>query len=144
MWFQKEILLSPKKRGFHLITNEIISYIPEIRKISIGVLHLFLQHTSASLTLNENADPDVRIDLETHFNKIAPEHAPHYTHITEGADDMPAHIKTSVLGASLSIPISHGKLLLGTWQGIYFCEHRNYGGHRKLIITLNGETVDRS
>jgi len=136
---QKEIRLQQKKRGFHLITNEILAQLPEIKKISVGLLHVFIQHTSASLTLNENADPDVRIDLETHFNKIAPENAPYYMHTTEGSDDMPAHIKASLLGAAVSIPITNGRLNLGTWQGIYLCEHRNFGGSRSLVLTINGE-----
>jgi len=139
MWMQKEIRLQQKKRGFHLITNEILAQLPEIKKISVGLLHVFIQHTSASLTLNENADPDVRIDLETHFNKIAPENAPYYMHTTEGSDDMPAHIKASLLGAAVSIPITNGRLNLGTWQGIYLCEHRNFGGSRSLVLTINGE-----
>jgi len=142
MWFQKEIILQQKRRGFHLISNEIINQVPEIRKISVGLLHVFIQHTSASLTLNENADPDVRVDMESHFNKIAPENAPYYVHTTEGSDDMPAHIKASLLGSSVSIPISNGRLNLGTWQGIYLCEHRNYGGARNLVITINGESLE--
>ncbi len=139
MWFQKEIRLQQKKRGFHLITNEIVNQLPEIRKISIGLLHIFIQHTSASLTLNENADPDVRVDMESHFNKFAPENAPYYVHTTEGSDDMPAHIKASLLGSSVTIPITNGRLNLGTWQGIYLCEHRNYGGSRSVVVTINGE-----
>jgi len=139
MWFQKEIKLQQKKRGFHLITNEIVNQVPEIKKISIGLLHVFIQHTSASLTLNENADPDVRADMESHFNKIAPENPSHYVHTTEGTDDMPAHIKASLLGSSVTIPISSGRLNLGVWQGIYLCEHRNFGGSRNIVITINGE-----
>ena len=139
MWFQKEIRLQQKKRGFNLITNEILNQVSEIRKISIGLMHVFIQHTSASLTLNENADPDVRIDLESHFNKIAPENALHYVHTSEGADDMPAHIKASLLGSSVTIPITNGRLNLGIWQGIYLCEHRNYGGARSVVVTINGE-----
>lgn len=139
MWFQKEIRLQQKKRGFHLVTNEILNLIPEIRKISVGLLHVFIQHTSASLTLNENADPDVRSDMESHFNKIAPENAPYYIHTTEGSDDMPAHIKASLLGSSVTIPITNGRLNLGTWQGIYLCEHRNYGDARNIVVTINGE-----
>ncbi|MDP3150208.1 MAG: secondary thiamine-phosphate synthase enzyme YjbQ [Ignavibacteria bacterium] len=141
MWFQKEIRLQQKKRGFHLITNEILNQVPEIRKISVGLMHVFIQHTSASLTINENVDPDVRIDMESHFNKIAPENAPYYVHTTEGSDDMPAHIKASLLGFSITIPITKGRLNLGTWQGIYLCEHRNYGGARSLVITVNGEEM---
>lgn len=139
MWIQKEIRLQQKKRGFHLVTNEILNLIPEIGKISVGLLHVFIQHTSASLTLNENADPDVRVDMESHFNKIAPENAPYYIHTTEGSDDMPAHIKASLLGSSVSIPITNGRLNLGTWQGIYLCEHRNYGDARNIVVTINGE-----
>lgn len=142
MWIQKEIRLQQKKRGFHLVTNEILNLIPEIRKISVGLLHVFIQHTSASLTLNENADPDVRVDMESHFNKIAPENAPYYIHTTEGSDDMPAHIKASLLGSSVTIPITNGRLNLGTWQGIYLCEHRNYGGARNIVVTINGEKME--
>ena len=142
MWIQKEIILQQKKRGFHLVTNEILNLIPEIRKISVGLLHVFIQHTSASLTLNENADPDVRVDMESHFNEIAPENAPYYIHTTEGSDDMPAHIKASLLDSSVTIPISNGRLNLGTWQGIYLCEHRNYGGARNIVVTINGETLE--
>ena len=142
MWIQKEIRLQQKKRGFHLVTNEILNLIPEIRKISVGLLHVFIQHTSASLTLNENADPDVRVDMESHFNEIAPENAPYYIHTTEGSDDMPAHIKASLLDSSVTIPISNGRLNLGTWQGIYLCEHRNYGGARNIVVTINGETLE--
>jgi len=142
MWIQKEVRLQQKKRGFHLVTNEILNLIPEIRKISVGLLHVFIQHTSASLTLNENADPDVRVDMESHFNEIAPENAPYYIHTTEGSDDMPAHIKASLLDSSVTIPISNGRLNLGTWQGIYLCEHRNYGGARNIVVTINGETLE--
>lgn len=136
--FQKSIVLDPYKRGFHLITNEILRKVPEINGISTGIFQVFLQHTSASLTINENADPTVRQDFETHFNKLIPESS-YYVHDDEGPDDMPAHLKSSVLGCSLSIPITSGRLNLGTWQGIYLCEHRNYGGPRKLIITFIGE-----
>ena len=137
-WFQKEIQLRPYKRGFHIITNEILESFPEIRDISIGLLHVFIKHTSASLTINENADPSVRTDLENHFNKYVPENAPYYIHTYEGPDDMPAHIKASLLGSSVQIPITNGKLNLGTWQGIYLCEHRDYGGGRKLVLTAMG------
>ena len=137
-WYQKEIALESKKRGFHLITNELLNQLPEIKNISIGILYIFIKHTSASLTINENADPTVRIDMETHFNKIAPENAPYYRHDTEGSDDMPAHLKSVILGNSLSIPITNGRLNLGTWQGIYLCEHRNYGGSRRLVVTISG------
>jgi len=138
-WIQKEISLSPKRRGFHLITEEIENNIPEIGKLKKGIAHIFIKHTSASLSLNENADPTVRTDLESHFNKIAAENATYYLHNTEGADDMPAHIKSVMIGNSITIPITSGKLNLGTWQGIYLCEHRNYGGSRRIVITLNDE-----
>ncbi len=139
MWIQKEISISSKKRGFHLITGEIVSQIPELKKISQGITHIFIKHSSASLTLNENADPTVRIDMESHFNKLAPENAPYYEHNLEGPDDMPAHIKSVLIGNSISIPVSNGELNLGTWQGIYLCEHRNRGGNRRLVITVFGE-----
>jgi secondary thiamine-phosphate synthase enzyme len=136
---QKEIKLQARTRGFHLVTSEIISQIPELKKIQRGELHVFIKHTSASITLNENADPTVREDFEKHFNKLAPENAPYYEHDIEGSDDMPAHLKSSMLGSSVSIPVTNGRLNLGTWQGIYFCEHRNYGGARELVLTLIGE-----
>ncbi|EPF2930695.1 secondary thiamine-phosphate synthase enzyme YjbQ [Vibrio navarrensis] len=139
MWLQKSITISAKKRGFHLITDEIEQQIPQISSISVGLLHVFIQHTSASLTINENADPTVRMDMESHFNQFVPERAPYYRHDYEGDDDMPAHIKASVLGSSVTIPIQHGRLALGTWQGIYLGEHRDHGGARKLIATLHGE-----
>ena len=138
-WYQRTISLGGKKRGFHLVTSEILSRIPEISTVHRGVLHLFIQHTSASLTINENADPSVRSDLERHFDEIAPENAPYYTHDTEGPDDMPAHIKSSLLGSSLTIPVTDGNLNLGTWQGIYLCEHRERGGSRSIVATLWGE-----
>ena len=144
MILQKGIKLRSRSRGFHLVTSEIISQIPEIRTVRHGELHVFIKHTSASLTLNENADPTVREDFEKHFNKLAPEHAPYYEHDTEGSDDMPAHLKSSMLGSSVSIPVTDGKLNLGTWQGIYFCEHRNDGGERELVLTLIGEAIDSS
>ncbi|WP_420580098.1 secondary thiamine-phosphate synthase enzyme YjbQ [Reichenbachiella sp.] len=136
--FQKEISLNPRSRGFHLVTDEILEAIPEIQNISIGILQVFIKHTSASLTINENADPTVRQDFESHFNEYVPENASYYRHTYEGPDDMPAHIKSSLLGSSISIPISYGKPNLGTWQGIYLCEHRDYGGSRKIIITVLG------
>ena len=139
-WFQEEILLSPKQRGFHLITDEIMQQVPEIRRYEVGLAHIFIKHTSASLAINENADPSVRRDMESHFNQLAPENAPHYTHVFEGADDMPAHIKAVLLGSSVSVPISKGRLNLGTWQGIYLCEHRERGGRRRLVVTLLGQT----
>ncbi|MFW7524628.1 secondary thiamine-phosphate synthase enzyme YjbQ [Vibrio ostreicida] len=139
MWTQKSITLRARKRGFHLITDEIEQQLPEISNLSVGILQLFIQHTSASLTINENADPDVRADMERHFNHFVPECAPYYKHIDEGNDDMPAHIKASVLGASVSIPICSGQLALGQWQGIYLGEHRDIAGSRRLMATLHGE-----
>jgi secondary thiamine-phosphate synthase enzyme len=138
MWIQKELTLSAKNRGFHLITEEIFSAIPELKAIDCGLLQLFIKHTSASLTINENADPTVRLDLETHFNKFVPEKAPYYRHDYEGDDDMPAHIKNAILGTSLTIPITKGELNLGIWQGIYLCEHRNQGGARQIVATIQG------
>ena len=139
MNFQKEIQLTAKSRGFHIITNEILNQILEIGKVKVGIANFFIKHTSASLTIIENVSSDVLRDLESHFNKFVPEDAPYYEHIYEGSDDMPAHIKSSVLGQSLSIPITDGKLNLGTWQGIYLGEHRNYGGTRKIVVTIIGE-----
>ena len=139
IWYQKEILLNAKARGFHLVTEEILKQILEIKKIRIGTAHIFIKHTSASLTLNENADPTVRIDLENHFNKLIPENETYDKHDTEGSDDMPAHIKSIIIGSSLIVPITNGNLNLGTWQGIYLCEHRNFGVPRKIVITLMGE-----
>ncbi|RJP60964.1 MAG: YjbQ family protein [Ignavibacteriales bacterium] len=140
MWIQKEFVLKPRNRGFHLITDEILQNCEEIHKVKVGLLNIFIQHTSASLTLNENASSDVRSDMEKHFNNIIPENAPYYQHTFEGADDMPAHIKSSILGASLTLPIINGRLNLGTWQGVYLCEHRNHGGARRLVITINGDS----
>ena len=140
-WFQKTIVISSKKRGFLLITDEIINQISEISNFEVGTLHLFLQHTSASLTINENADPTVREDLETHFNHSVPENVSYYKHTMEGPDDMPAHIKSTTIGNTLIIPISNGKLNLGTWQGIYLCEHRDYPHTRKIIGTINGNLI---
>lgn len=137
-WIQHSIELAAKPRGFHLVTSDIVTRLPEIGGVHIGLLHLFLQHTSASLTINENADADVPRDLETSFSAIAPEDFP-YRHTCEGPDDMPAHVKASLLGASLTIPIRDGELALGTWQGIYLCEHRNHGGRRRLVATIWGE-----
>ena len=139
MWIQKTIHLNAQKRGFHLITDEIEQQIHEMNSLSVGLLHLFIQHTSASLTLNENADPTVRSDMESHFNKFVPERAPYYKHTYEGDDDMPAHIKASTLGNSVTIPITNGRLALGTWQGIYLGEHRDFGGSRTVILTIQGE-----
>lgn len=139
MWLQKEINLTAPCRGFHLITDKISSNIPEIKTINIGLLHLFIKHSSASLTINENADPTVRSDMETHFNHFVHENASYYQHTYEGPDDMPAHIKSSTLGCQLSIPISQGKLNLGIWQGIYLGEHRNHPSRRTIVATINGE-----
>ena len=138
-WFQKEIALKPYPRGFHIITDTILENLPEIKQISIGILQIFIKHTSASLTINENADPSVRKDFESHFNTYVPENAPYYIHTFEGSDDMPAHIKASLLGTSVQIPITNGRLNLGTWQGIYLCEHRNRSGSRRLVLTLIGQ-----
>jgi secondary thiamine-phosphate synthase enzyme len=136
---QKEFKLTPKSRGFHLVTNEIIVNIPELSEIKVGILHMFIKHTSASLTINENADPTVRIDFESHFSRIIPENQSYYKHTSEGPDDMPAHMKASILDISIQIPITGGKLNLGTWQGIYLCEHRNNGGSRKIVATAFGQ-----
>jgi secondary thiamine-phosphate synthase enzyme len=138
-WYQKEILLPSYPRGFHLITQEILEQLPELREYRVGLAHIFIQHTSASLALNENADPTVRGDIERHFNVLAPEDAPYFVHTYEGPDDMPAHIKAVLLGSSLTLPVQHGRFNLGTWQGIYLCEHRDRGGRRRLIVTLTGE-----
>ncbi len=138
MWIQKTITLSAKSRGFHIITNDVLENIPELKDLKTGILHLFIKHTSASLTINENADPTVRTDFESHFNMLAPENQSYYQHTFEGSDDIPAHLKASLLGSSVSIPITDGRLNLGTWQGIYLCEHRNRGSDRKLIITIQG------
>lgn len=137
-FFQKEIQLKSYRRGFHIITQQIAEALPEIEKIHQGILNIFIKHTSAGLTINENADPTVRVDFETHFNKMIPENAPYYQHTLEGPDDMPAHIKSSLLGNNINVPISNGKLNLGTWQGIYLCEHRNSGGERKIVISAFG------
>ncbi len=139
MWLQRNITLSAKPRGFHLITAEVLDELSEISSIQCGLLHVFIQHTSASLSVNENADPTVRQDLESHFNRFVPENEPYYQHDDEGSDDMPAHIKSTIIGSSISIPITQGQLNLGIWQGIYLCEHRNRGGSRKLLVTIHGE-----
>lgn len=144
MWIQREFSLTAKPRGFHLITREVLAQAPEISTVRVGLLHLFIQHTSASLTINENADPDVRIDMETYFNAIAPEDGLPLVHTIEGPDDMPAHVKSSLLGCSVSIPISGGELALGTWQGIYLCEHRNRASRRQLIVTIHGQSLSES
>jgi secondary thiamine-phosphate synthase enzyme len=137
--FQKEIVLSKKPRGFHIITEEILNHIPEIKNIKQGLAHLFIKHTSASLSINENADPSVRRDLETYFNVAVPESADYFEHTFEGPDDMTSHIKSSILGNSVSIPVTDGQFNLGTWQGIYLCEHRNNAGRRKIVVTITGK-----
>ena len=137
-WYQCRIELAPRSRGMHLITTEVLAAIPQLQSMKIGLLHLFIQHTSASLTINENADPDVPEDLESILSVIAPENFS-YRHTCEGPDDMPAHVKGSLMGCELTIPVCNGLLSLGTWQGIFLCEHRNRGGHRRLIATLTGE-----
>ncbi len=136
---QNKIELQARCRGFHLVTGEIIKDIPELKQIKVGLLHLFIQHTSASLAINENADPDVRGDMEAYFNHAIAENEPYYRHVLEGSDDMPAHIKAVVLGGDLTIPVSNGRLQMGIWQGVYLCEHRNSAGSRYIIATLNGE-----
>ncbi len=140
MWIQKHIQLKPRPRGFHLVTSDILRELPELRELRVGLMHVFIQHTSASLSINENADPTVRSDFESHFNRAVPENQPYYQHNDEGPDDLPAHIKSSLLGCELSIPVSGGQLALGTWQGIYLCEHRNHGGSRRLVVTVQGES----
>jgi secondary thiamine-phosphate synthase enzyme len=140
MWAQGEIRLDPRPRGYHLVTREVLAALPRIAEVEVGLLHLFIRHTSASLTLNENASPDVRSDFEAYFNAAVPERAQYWTHTLEGPDDMPAHIKSSLLGPSLTLPVAGGRLALGTWQGIYLCEHRDRGGPRSLVATLWGET----
>lgn len=139
MWLQKTIQLASKPRGFHLVTSEIVRQLPELSQFNVGLAHIFLQHTSASLSINENADPDVRHDLEQYFSRAVPENEAYFRHTLEGADDMPAHIKTVLIGNSLSLPIQQGKLGLGLWQGIYLCEHRDRASKRSIIITLNGQ-----
>jgi secondary thiamine-phosphate synthase enzyme len=139
MWAQHEIRLQPRPRGFHLVTREVAGALPELDRLRVGLAHLFIRHTSASLTLNENASPDVRADFDAWFDRAVPEQAPYWTHTVEGPDDMPAHVKASLLGSSLSLPVSDGRLALGTWQGIYLCEHRDHGGARTLLATLWGE-----
>ena len=135
-WIQREITPKPRPRGVHLVTSEIVGAVPELRELRVGLAHLFIRHTSASLTLNENASPDVRDDFESYFNETVPEDAGYWTHTIEGPDDMPAHIKASLLGPSLTLPVSNGRLATGTWQGIYLCEHRDHGGSRRLVATL--------
>ncbi len=142
MWIQKEIRLRAQPRGFHLVTDEVLAQIPELADVRIGLMNVFIQHTSASLTINENADYTVREDFERFFNRAVPEGEPYYQHLDEGEDDLPAHLKSSLLGSALTIPVTNGHLNLGTWQGIYLCEHRNHGGSRRLIVTLQGELID--
>ena len=139
IWIQKEIILPPHSRGFHIITHLIENKIEELQNIRMGVAHIFIKHTSASLTINEDADPTVRVDFESHMNVMVPEKAPYYLHTMEGPDDMPAHLKSSIIGSSVNIPITDGQFNLGTWQGIYLCEHRDQGGPRKIVITISGE-----
>ncbi len=142
MWIQKEFNLTEKPRGFHLITQDVVNKIPDFNLIEYGLFNLFIKHTSAALTINENADPTVRLDFESHFNQFVPERAPYYQHDYEGDDDMPAHLKSSILGVSVNIPISQGKLNLGIWQGIYLCEHRNHGGSRQFVATISGQKYE--
>jgi secondary thiamine-phosphate synthase enzyme len=142
MWIQRQLRLPPVERGFHLITREVVGALPELAQLRVGLLHLHILHTSASLSLNENADPSVRRDFAAWFDQAVPERAPYWTHTAEGDDDMPAHIKASLLGPSLTLPIAGGRLALGTWQGIYLCEHRNHGGPRSIVATANGEPAD--
>jgi len=139
VWIQRTIRLQPQPRGFHLVTAEVLEALPELRQLSVGLLHLLIQHTSASLTLSENASPEVRRDFESWFNHAVPEGAPYWTHTLEGDDDMPAHIKAALLGPALTLPISSGRPALGSWQGIYLCEHRDHGGPRSLVATAWGE-----
>jgi secondary thiamine-phosphate synthase enzyme len=137
--YQQTIQLRERKRGFHIITAEVLHALPQIAEIRTGICQVFIQHTSAALTINENADPTVRVDFEMYFNKAVPENDPDYRHDDEGSDDMPAHLKAAMLGSSVTIPITNGRLALGTWQGVYLCEHRNYGGNRRLVVTAWGE-----
>lgn len=139
MWLQKEIQLKPRARGFHLISEELLRELPELNKFEIGMINVFILHTSASLTINENADPTVRQDFERFFNHAVPDDTPYFLHQDEGPEDMPAHLKSSLLGCNLNIPIANGMLRLGTWQGIYLCEHRDSGGSRSVVVTLQGE-----
>ena len=139
IWVQREVRLEPRPRGFHLVTDEVVRAVPELERIAVGIAHVFVQHTSASLTLNENASPAVRRDFLSWFDDAVPEDAPYWTHTLEGPDDMPAHVKSSLLGPSLTVPVTGGRLALGTWQGIYLCEHRDSGGARSVMVTAWGE-----
>jgi secondary thiamine-phosphate synthase enzyme len=143
MWLQRSIRMQPRPRGFHIVTGEVLEALPELRSLGVGMLHLLIQHTSASLALSENASPDVRRDFETWFSRAVPERADYWTHTLEGDDDMPAHIKAALLGPSLTLPVSGGRLALGTWQGIYLCEHRDHGGSRSVVATAWGESAER-
>ena len=140
MWAQHDVALEPRPRGFHLVTDEVVRGVPELSSLRVGMAHVFIRHTSASLTLNENADPSVRRDFRTWFDRAVPDDADYFEHTTEGPDDMTSHIKSSLLGPSLTLPVSGGRLALGTWQGIYLCEHRERGGPRRLTVTVWGET----
>ena len=139
MWMQKEIILQRRVRGFHLITSEIVDQLPELNSFNVGLAHFFIQHTSASLAINENADPSVRTDMEEYFSRAVAENQPYFTHTLEGSVDMPAHLKNMMIGSSQTLPVAQGKLLLGVWQGLYLCEHRNHAGSRHVVVTLNGE-----
>ncbi len=139
MWARREVRLAPRSRGVHLVTREIVAGVPEIADVRVGLAHLFIRHTSASLALNENASPDVRTDLEEWFGRVVPDGAPFFTHTLEGPDDMPAHVKAVIVGSSLTLPVADGRLDLGTWQGVYLCEHRDHGGPRSLTVTVHGE-----
>jgi secondary thiamine-phosphate synthase enzyme len=139
-WYQHHISLPGVRRGCHLVTSQVVAGLPELPQFRVGLLNVFILHTSASLTINENADPDVRVDMETALNHLAPEDLP-YVHTLEGSDDMPAHVKSSLMGASVTIPVRDGRLVLGTWQGIYLCEHRDHGGPRRLVLTLHGDAT---
>jgi secondary thiamine-phosphate synthase enzyme len=139
MWHQRELTLRPRPRGFHLITDEVVEAVPELRDLRVGLAHLFLRHTSASLTLNENASPDVRRDFRSWFDRAVAEDAPYWTHTLEGPDDMPSHIKSALTGNDLTLPVRDGRLAVGTWQGVYLCEHRDQGGPRSLLVTVTGE-----
>ena len=141
IWVQREMSLEPRPRGFHLVTDEVERAVPELERIGVGMANVFVRHTSASLTLNENASPAVRRDFQAWFDRAVPEDAPYWEHTLEGSDDMPAHLKSSLLGASVTVPVTHGRFALGTWQGIYLCEHRDSGGSRELVVTVLGEEV---